>query len=102
VDFREATLSGTSFIRATLTGPDLRGANLQRINDRFGDAWLGVTSLEGVLYGSSTRWPPGLAHDPRWPVGVDPKERGAVNLDEQGRWRKFDQWVRDLISEIFG
>jgi len=97
-NLRGATLSGTSFIRTRLTGADLRGANLQNIAGSFGDAWLGVTSLEGVRYDSSTRWPEGREGEDRWPVGVDPKQKGAINLDEQGQWLKFWQWLRDTVS----
>ena len=101
VDLRGATLSEASFIRTRLTGADLRGANLQRIAGSFGDAWLGYTSLEGVRYDSSTRWPEGRAGEPRWPVDVDLKQKGAINLDEQGLWRKFWQWLRDTAPEVF-
>jgi Pentapeptide repeats (8 copies) len=100
-DLRRTTLSGSSFIRTRLYGADLRGADLGPIPGITGDAWLGVTKLEGVLYDSSTRWPEGSG-DARWPEGVDPKERGAINLDEQSRGRRIWQWIKDRGADIFG
>ena len=100
-DLRRTTLSGTSFIRTRLYGADIRGADLGSIPGRSPGAWLGVTELEGVLYDSSTRWPEG-SEDPRWPEGVDPRERGAIKLDEQGWRRRARQWIKDRGSDIFG
>jgi len=102
VDLRGTILSSSSFIRTRLYGADLRGADLGSIPGRSSGAWLGVTSLEGVLYDSSTRWPEGSERDDRWPVGVDPRDRGAINLDEQGRWRRARQWINDKVSDILG
>jgi len=101
-DLRRTTLSGASFIETKLYGADVRGADLGSIPGRSSGAWLGVTSLEGVLYDSSTRWPEGSERDDRWPVGVDPRDRGAINLDEQGRWRRARQWIKDKVSDILG
>jgi hypothetical protein len=101
-DLRRTTLSGASFIDTRLYGADVRGADLGSIPGRSSGAWLGTTSLEGVLYESSTRWPEGHPTDPRWPEGVDPRERGAINLDEQGRWRRARQWIKDKVSDILG
>ena len=101
-DLRGAVLSSCTFISTRLKGADLRGANLQPIPGRIGPAWLGSTSLEGILFDSTTRWPAGFDNDARWPVGVGPRERGAINLDEQGRWRRTRQWIKDKVSGIFG
>jgi hypothetical protein len=99
---RGTILSGSSFVRTRLDGADLRGANLQPIPESFGPAWLGVTILDGVLYDSTTLWPEGSERDDRWPVGVDPRDRGAIKLEDLGRWRRARQWIKDRASDIGG
>jgi Pentapeptide repeats (8 copies) len=97
-DLRGANLGQTDFTWANLDGADLRGAyldggmsspNKPPGGARGGSAHLHNTSMEGALYDSSTRWPP----------DVNPKERGAINLDEQRLWRRFWQSVRHGIHE---
>jgi Pentapeptide repeats (8 copies) len=99
-DLRGTNLGQTDFSWANLDGADLRGAYLEGGmssptappgGERGGAAHFHHTTLNGALYDSSTRWP----------SDVNPAELGAINIDEQGQWRKFRQRVRDGLNEVF-
>jgi hypothetical protein len=99
-DLRGPTLVATNFERVKLDGADPRGANFRGAPEEVHATGLGwardatfhETSLEDALYDSSTRWP----------ENVDPKQRGAINLDERGRWRRARQWIRDRVFDVLG
>lgn len=84
-DLRGAVLQGCNLDDVHLDKADLRGADLSNPYRCSG------ISLEGALYDASTRWPDNIAY----------RELGAINLDEQGIWRKLRQGVKDRGSDLF-